>query len=57
LILQVKADSFFNFFSPPAVPDDPEAELEEEVEMNLQQDFQIGHFLRLDGLLVTLVPH
>lgn len=43
---EVKADSFFNFFSPPAVPDDPEAELEEEVEMNLQQDFQIGHFLR-----------
>merc|ERR1712179_796701 len=27
---QVKADSFFNFFDPPAVPDDPNAEVDED---------------------------
>merc|ERR1712181_156444 len=43
---EVKADSFFHFFSPPALPEDPEAEVDEEVEMLLQQDFQIGHYLR-----------
>ena len=43
---EVKADSFFHFFSPPALPDDPEAEVDEEVQMLLQQDFQIGHYLR-----------
>merc|ERR1712233_109131 len=43
---EVKADSFFHFFSPPALPEDPEAEGDEEVQMLLQQDFQIGHYLR-----------
>merc|ERR1712112_713203 len=43
---EVKADSFFHFFSPPALPEDPEAEVDEEVQMLLQQDFQIGHYLR-----------
>ena len=32
---QVKADSFFNFFDPPVVPDDPNAEVDE--------DTQVGH--------------
>merc|ERR1711974_192534 len=36
----------FHFFNPPALPDDPEAEIDEEVQMLLQQDFQIGHYLR-----------
>jgi len=43
---EVKNDSFFNFFSPPALPEDPEAEVDEEVQMLLQHDFQIGHYLR-----------
>merc|ERR1719319_1247981 len=43
---EVKNDSFFNFFSPPALPEDPEAEADEEVQMLLQHDFQIGHYLR-----------
>merc|ERR1712200_317304 len=43
---EVRAESFFHFFSPPALPDDPDAEGDEEVEMLLQQDFQIGHYLR-----------
>ena len=36
---QVKADSFFNFFDPPAVPDDPNAEVDE--------DTQVKHILTL----------
>ena len=44
---EVKAESFFRFFSPPALPEDPEAEVDEDIQMYLQQDFQIGHFLRL----------
>ena len=43
---EVRAESFFHFFNPPALPDDPEAEIDEEVQMLLQQDFQIGHYLR-----------
>jgi len=43
---EVKAESFFRFFSPPALPEDPEAEVDEDIQMYLQQDFQIGHFLR-----------
>ena len=30
---QVKADSFFNFFDPPAVPDDPNAEVDEDTQV------------------------
>ena len=33
---QVKADSFFNFFDPPIVPDDPNAEVDE--------DTQVGNY-------------
>ena len=31
---QVKADSFFNFFDPPAVPDDPNAEVDEDTQVH-----------------------
>lgn len=41
----MKNDSFFNFFSPPDVPDD-EADLDEETEALLAADFEIGHFFR-----------
>jgi len=43
---EVKADSFFNFFSPPSVPEDPDTPVDEDVEMHLQQDYEIGHYLR-----------
>jgi len=43
---QVKADSFFNFFDPPSVPDDPTAEVDEETQAILTADFEIGHYIR-----------
>jgi len=43
---QVKADSFFNFFDPPTVPDDPEAEVDEDTQALLTADFEIGHYIR-----------
>jgi len=43
---QVKADSFFNFFEPPQVPDDPKAEVDEETQAILTADFEIGHYIR-----------
>merc|ERR1712086_849194 len=45
---QVKADSFFNFFDPPAVPDDPNAEVDEDTQALLTADFEIGHYIRED---------
>jgi nucleosome assembly protein 1-like 1 len=41
----VQNDSFFNFFSPPEVPEDTE-EMDEECETLLAADFEIGHFIR-----------
>merc|ERR1712083_681034 len=43
---QVKADSFFTFFDPPAVPDDPNAEVDEDTQALLTADFEIGHYIR-----------
>merc|ERR1711997_1340064 len=43
---QVKADSFFNFFDPPQVPDDVDAEVDEETQALLTADFEIGHYIR-----------
>merc|ERR1712121_297178 len=42
---QVKADSFFNFFDPPQVPDDVDAEVDEETQALLTADFEIGHYI------------
>ncbi|KDR23730.1 Nucleosome assembly protein 1-like 4 [Zootermopsis nevadensis] len=42
----VQNDSFFNFFSPPPIPDDPEVEMEEETQALLTSDFEIGHYIR-----------
>ena len=44
--MQVKADSFFNFFEPPVVPEDPKAEVDEETQAILTADFEIGHYIR-----------
>jgi nucleosome assembly protein 1-like 1 len=44
---EIQTDSFFNFFTPPTVPEGPDAELEDSEEMNLlAADFEIGHMLR-----------
>lgn len=42
----VQNDSFFNFFTPPVVPDDTEAEIDDEIQVLLTSDFEIGHYLR-----------
>ncbi|EZA60850.1 Nucleosome assembly protein 1-like 1-B [Ooceraea biroi] len=42
----VQNDSFFNFFSPPNVPDDSEADLDEDTQALLTSDFEIGHYIR-----------
>ena len=39
------ANSFFNFFDPPAVPDN-EDELDPETQELLTSDFEIGHYIR-----------
>ncbi|XP_072033946.1 nucleosome assembly protein 1-like 1 isoform X2 [Amphiura filiformis] len=41
----VQNDSFFNFFSPPKVPEEG-VEVDEETETLLNADFEIGHFIR-----------
>ena len=43
----MKADSFFNFFDPPPVPEDPTAEVDEDTQAFLTADFEIGHYIRL----------
>lgn len=42
----VKNDSFFNFFEPPQLPEDPEAEVDQETQELLTADFEIGHYIR-----------
>jgi nucleosome assembly protein 1-like 1 len=43
---QVKNDSFFNFFDPPPIPDDPNADIDPETQDLLTADFEIGHYIR-----------
>jgi len=42
----VQNDSFFNFFNPPTVSEDPEAEVDEDTRALLTADFEIGHYIR-----------
>lgn len=42
----VKNDSFFNFFDPPEIPDDPEADLDGDMQELITTDFEIGHYIR-----------
>uniref|UniRef100_UPI0035902CD3 nucleosome assembly protein 1-like 1 n=1 Tax=Myxine glutinosa TaxID=7769 RepID=UPI0035902CD3 len=42
----VPNESFFNFFNPPQVPEEPDGELDDEAESILATDFEIGHFFR-----------
>lgn len=43
---EVKADSFFNFFDPPEIPEGGEEELDEETRDLINADFEIGQILR-----------
>ncbi|XP_012219695.1 nucleosome assembly protein 1-like 1 isoform X1 [Linepithema humile] len=42
----VQNDSFFNFFNPPNVPEDSEADIDEDTQALLTSDFEIGHYIR-----------
>ncbi|XP_050513039.1 nucleosome assembly protein 1-like 1-B [Diabrotica virgifera virgifera] len=43
----VQNDSFFNFFSPPTIPDDAkEEDVDEDLRNLLTTDFEIGHYIR-----------
>lgn len=42
----VQNDSFFNFFNPPPVPEDPDEDLDEDTQALLTADFEIGHYIR-----------
>lgn len=43
---EVKNESFFNFFDPPQLPDDPEAAVDDKTQEILTADFEIGHYIR-----------
>merc|ERR1719219_1954505 len=43
---QVKNDSFFNFFDPPPISDDPDTDVDPETQDLLTADFEIGHYIR-----------
>uniref|UniRef100_A0A1E1W5B4 Nucleosome assembly protein 1-like 1 n=1 Tax=Pectinophora gossypiella TaxID=13191 RepID=A0A1E1W5B4_PECGO len=42
----VQADSFFNFFAPPTMPEDPNSTLASDIQALLTADFEIGHYIR-----------
>ncbi|KAL3266206.1 hypothetical protein HHI36_010389 [Cryptolaemus montrouzieri] len=43
----VQNDSFFNFFSPPTVPEDTkEGDIDDDLHAILTSDFEIGHYIR-----------
>ncbi|KAG7162464.1 nucleosome assembly protein 1-like 1 isoform X2 [Homarus americanus] len=42
----VQNDSFFNFFNPPPVPEDPDEEMDDDTQALLTADFEIGHYIR-----------
>jgi len=46
-----KRDSFFNFFKPPKVPDDPKEEVEPERQAEISMDFDLGF-----GIKEKLIP-
>ena len=53
----MKADSFFNFFDPPQVPDDPKAEVDEETQALLTADFEIGHYIKYVHCIFVFLYH
>jgi len=42
----VEVPSFFNFFNPPQVPTEPDVEMDEETQMKLTNDFEVGQYIR-----------
>ena len=47
----VPTESFFNFFSPPAAPDEDD-DIEEDIEERLELDYQLG-----EDIKEKLIPH
>merc|ERR1712013_723204 len=43
---EIKADSFFNFFNPPNVPEDPKAEVSDDDRAVLAVDFDVGFAIK-----------
>jgi len=43
---ELKVDSFFNFFNPPALPEDPEESMTDEDRADLSLDFDIGYSIK-----------
>lgn len=48
----VQNDSFFNFFNPPAVPEDEEQEVDEETQNILNNDYEVGNLIK-----DRIIPH
>ncbi|ORY87482.1 hypothetical protein BCR35DRAFT_302248 [Leucosporidium creatinivorum] len=42
----VQTDSFFNFFTPPQIPDDDDEEIDDDIDEKLELDYQIGEDLK-----------
>lgn len=42
----IQRDSFFNFFNPPAIPDDDNEPIDAGIQSLLTADFEIGHYIR-----------
>lgn len=48
----VKNESFFNFFNPPVVPEDPKIEVKDELHVRLATDYEVGQYFR-----TRIIPH
>ena len=44
----MKADSFFNFFDPPTIPDDPKAEVDEDTQVRPIQMWWLAFLFSMD---------
>lgn len=42
----VDVPSFFNFFNPPQIPEEGEAEMDEETQAKITNDFEVGQYIR-----------
>jgi len=43
---EYKVDSFFNFFNPPVLPEDPEESMSEEDRADMSMDFDVGYAIK-----------
>lgn len=42
----VACETFFNFFAPPAIPEDDEEDIDEDLDKKLEEDYEIGEFFK-----------